>query len=155
MDIKTTLNIFEHTIKPILLYASEVWGLSLLPQRIQNKNFQFQNTLENKPLAHLKLKFYTPTLAVGRELGRHPISIDAITNSLNYIDSIKLKPEHKLVREALKESIQLKDTYNKSLSYIKQEFENHVSLLKNNLSYSKFTHMKNKQKNHKSSQCYV
>ena len=87
------------------------------------------------------------------ELGRHPIY--AITNSLNYIDSIKLKPEHKLVREALKESIQLKDTYNKSLSYIKQEFENHVSLLKNNLSYSKFTHMKNKQKNHKSSQCYV
>lgn len=25
-DIKTTIHIFDHTIKPILLYGAEIWG---------------------------------------------------------------------------------------------------------------------------------
>jgi len=131
--ISTMLHVFNHTIKPILLYGAEVWGIDLakLPQHHINKDFYFERKLEDNPLAHLELKFYkrllnvkrtTATLATRGELGIHPITIEAIGRSLKYLNSINQK-NRKLVFHALQENItlsqanpQLNTWYNKITS---------------------------------------
>ena len=111
------LHIFNHTIKPILLYGAEVWVIDLakLPQPYKDLDFYFERKLEDNPLAHLELKFYkrllnvkrtTATLAIRGELGIHPITIEAIGRSLKYLNTINQK-EGKLVFLALQENMAL------------------------------------------------
>ena len=84
-NMQTILFIFDHTVAPILLYGSEVWGLQFAKLgKKHNSDFYMEKQLENNDLSHLEIKFYkrllqvkrnTVTLAVRSELGRHPITI--------------------------------------------------------------------------------
>lgn len=114
--ISTIFHIFNHTIKPILLYGAEVWGLELgkFSKSDSDNNESFEKNLDNNPLAQLELKFYkrilqvkrnTATLAVRGELGVYPISIEAICRSISYFNNISNKPLNKVVQSALAESM--------------------------------------------------
>lgn len=104
-NMQTILFIFDHTVAPILLYGSEVWGLQFAKLgKKHNSDFYMEKQLENNDLSHLEIKFYkrllqvkrnTVTLAVRSELGRHPITIKAISRSIKYFSQIKQKPYHK------------------------------------------------------------
>ena len=111
IDIETVLHIYDNTIKPIITYGSEVWGITLLPNNMQNNPQCIFKSLDNNKLSQLETKFYkrilqvkrnTSTLGVRGELGRHPTSLHAIINSIKFFYTIKSK-ENKLVYEALKE----------------------------------------------------
>ena len=85
-SIKTSLNVFDHTIQPILLYGSELWGtfnpLSAKIKRQPDLSFdQIYNNLECESL-HMKLCKYilgvnqkSTNFAVRSELGRFPIHL--------------------------------------------------------------------------------
>ena len=112
-NIKTTLHIFDHTIKPILLYGSEVWGINLIKNRNLNNITRIIKDIENNKINQLEIKFYkqllgvkrnTSTIGVRGELGRHPLCINALSNSIKYLHTINSKPENKLVIQALAES---------------------------------------------------
>lgn len=124
-DIPTIIHIFDHTIAPILLYASEVWGIYLAKtkQNGVNNDYYLEKHLENNALTKLEIKFYrqllkvkrnAPILAIRGELGRHPITIKAINRSIKYYNQIISKPSNCLVRQALDESISLHEKGNKS-----------------------------------------
>ena len=54
-NIKTCLHIFDHTLKPILLYGSEIWGAHTLPN--YNKEFKLETTMAKFPYEKLNIKF--------------------------------------------------------------------------------------------------
>ena len=135
IDIKTILHIFDHTIKPIILYGSEIWGLLMIPPKHKNTAKDIAKHMENNKLAQLEINFYkkilgvkrtTSNLAVRGELGRHPITIYAIANTLKYIESIKLKPDTKLVKQTLTE---LTQPNNKTNSHFLRYTENLLTYL--------------------------
>ena len=77
-NIKTCLHIFDHTLKPILLYGSEIWGAHTLPN--SNKDFKLETTMEEFPCEKLNIKFSKFILGVHKkssnfavlgELGRY------------------------------------------------------------------------------------
>jgi len=132
-NINTLLTIFDHTIKPILLYGSEVWGINIIKQKNLNDLTHIMKDLQDSKLNSLELKFYkqilrvrrnTPTTGVRGELGRHPLSLYAISNSIKYLYSIQIKPEHKLVKQALKESQTLNPK--RSWSHLVKEAEHTI-----------------------------
>ena len=58
-NIKTLLHIFDHTIAPILLYGSELWGLEFAKLgKTNTHSFNLEKHLEGNPLTTLELKFY-------------------------------------------------------------------------------------------------
>jgi hypothetical protein len=114
-NIQTLIYVFDHTIAPILLYGSEVWGIDFakLGKDKLNTDFYFEKHLDDSILTQLEMKFYkrllhvkrhTSNLAVRGELGRHPITLKAVSQSIKYFNHILQRPETKLVKQALNES---------------------------------------------------
>jgi len=113
-DFKTLLHIFDHTVAPILLYASEVWGIEFAKiGKNNNSNFRFEKQLEGNPMTTLEMKFYrhllhvkrnTATLAIRGELGRYPLTINAISRSIKYYHRISQSPNNSIIKQALEES---------------------------------------------------
>lgn len=116
-DIKTILYIFDHTIVPILIYGAETWGFEFAKiGKNNNTDNYFEKHLDNNVLTQLEIKFYkrllrvkrhTATLAVRSELGRHPVTLKAIGRSIKYFHQVAQKPDHKLIKQAMAESINL------------------------------------------------
>jgi hypothetical protein len=78
--IKTLLHIFDHTVKPVLLYGSEVWGTSMVNKINKEERFLF-NLSKNMKQENVHIKFCKFSLGVGKrttniavlgELGRYP-----------------------------------------------------------------------------------
>ena len=63
--IKTLLHIFDHTVKPVLLYGSEVWGTSLVNKINKEERFLF-NFSKNMKQENVHIKFYKFSLGVGK-----------------------------------------------------------------------------------------
>jgi hypothetical protein len=120
----TMLHLFDHIIKPILLYGCEVWG----PIPIINKPVKpgtderttfFQNLKAKCPIVskylgkndhaerlHVKLCKYilgvhskTANLAVYGDLGRYPLIVDQISLSIKYFYHLEFSDRNKLLKE--------------------------------------------------------
>ena len=92
-SIKTSLHIFDYTMKPISLYGSEIWGVF----NINSNKFKNENSLDkifsgNEPnRLHIKFAKYilgvdkkSTHFAVLSEPGRFPCYIDIVRSMLNY-----------------------------------------------------------------------
>ena len=119
-----SLHLFDHLVKPILLYGCEIWSpidlkykSTINKQPMTNKTL-FINQLRDKypfitkhmdkidPIEKLHLKFLksilgvhskATNLAVFGELGRYPLFIDSITRCMKYIQYIETETENKLL----------------------------------------------------------
>jgi hypothetical protein len=65
LKIKTLLHIFHHTVKPVLLYGSEVWGTSMVNKINKEERFLF-NLNKNMKQEHVHIKFCKFSLGVGK-----------------------------------------------------------------------------------------
>ena len=111
-SINTYIHLFDHTIKPILLYGSEIWGTIKIPTLDINN---FIPKLDCDKL-HLKfLKFIcgvnkrATNFAIFGELGRYPLYIDVIANCIKFYDRLRTSDENKLVNKAFKENATLEE----------------------------------------------
>ena len=96
-----TIKLFQTLIQPILLYASEFWGILKLPR--------------NNPIENLHIKFCKELLGVQRqttnagvllELGQTPLSITGIKNAIKSWNRIRNDEKcNKLVKSSNKNSI--------------------------------------------------
>ncbi|MCG7875093.1 MAG: reverse transcriptase family protein [Candidatus Thiodiazotropha endolucinida] len=75
-DVKTKLKLFDSLISPILLYASEVWGIYGY-DHIDKVHIKFCKKL-------LGVRTQTPNYAVYGDLGRFPLSVIAKERSVKY-----------------------------------------------------------------------
>ena len=92
-SIKTSMHIFDHTIKPILLYSSEIWGVfNPVSSKFRNGislHKIFSNTEAEKYTSSLVYLFLEciakrANFAVMSKLGRYPFYIDLIKAMLKY-----------------------------------------------------------------------
>ena len=54
----TLLHLLEHTVEPIMLYGSEIWGaVNILSSKIKKADFELENLAENFLCDKLQIKF--------------------------------------------------------------------------------------------------
>ena len=85
LDIKTKLSLFDSLVVPIILYASEIWGIYNIDE-VDKLHFKFCKTI-------LGVRSQTSNAAVLGELGRFPLSIICKQRALSYWVKIKQNPE--------------------------------------------------------------
>jgi hypothetical protein len=109
--IKTSFHLFDHVIKPILLYGSDVWGCYQLSNGSVNIKKLFNDSIEK-----CQLRFCRYTLGVSRrapniglvgETGRLPLSIEAAANSVKFFNRIMEMPESSYLYAAYTEVINM------------------------------------------------
>ena len=91
--IKTLLHVFDHTIKPVLLYGSAIWGI-LSAEKLNKLRHHYFNKLCSDLIAErLHVKFCKYVLEVSRrstnigiagELGRYALFLEVILNMIKY-----------------------------------------------------------------------
>ena len=91
--LRTLIHIFDHTIKPVLLYGSEIWGAFLSKKLLTGGDNFFFNLCKNfnGEKVHVSFCKYllsvskrSTNLAVMGELGRYPLMLDVLINMIKY-----------------------------------------------------------------------
>ena len=124
----TMLHLFDHLIKPVLLYGCEIWGPFSLnfrePKSSEDPRVSFFQSLKSKyPLAsrrteakdpiekvHIKLCKYilgvgnnTASMGVYGDLGRSPLYIEQVTCCLKYYYHLVYSEDNKLLKMTFNE----------------------------------------------------
>ena len=103
----TGINLFDHVVKPVLTYASDIWGCDRI-----KKNNSFFNWMMNDPLEKCHLKYlryilgvnkHAPKLAIYGDSGRFPLAIDSLISSIKYL--------HRLLNMSADENPLLYETF--------------------------------------------
>jgi hypothetical protein len=131
-SVKTGLHLFNHTIKPILLYGCEIWGQFSLAHKLLKplKDDYILNRLYPKQKAdRLQLKFYKYLLGVGKqcpdkavfgELGELPIYTDILIQITKYWHRCLTLENNSLLRDAYLCSTDLENSDNFNLNLTMQ-----------------------------------
>lgn len=92
--LKTLFHVFDHTVKPILLYGADIWG-AFASKKLNTGGDTFISKLFNnikQESVHLKFCKYmlgvgkrSTTLAVMGELGRYPLYLEIIVTMFKYL----------------------------------------------------------------------
>ena len=117
-SIDTSLHVFDHTVKPILLYGCEVWGTSNLNSAsIRNETmFKVEKSFENFQSEKVAMKFYkyilgthkkTTNLPIMGDLGSTPYFIDIICAIIKYFKRIKSLEKDSLLYKMFNTSKQI------------------------------------------------
>ena len=75
-DVKTKIKLFDSLVSPILLYASEVWGIYEY-EHIDKIHIKFCKNI-------LGVRTQSPKYAVYGDLGRYPLSVIAKERSIKF-----------------------------------------------------------------------
>ena len=112
MDI--ILHLFDHTVKPVLLYGSEIWGtINTLSANVKKEGFSIFDAFCNMPCEKLHIKVLKYVLGVHRktinvavmgELGRYPIIINVFYVTVKYFERLISNDVSNLLKGALKEN---------------------------------------------------
>ena len=112
--IDTMLHLFDHTVKPILLYGSEIWGTVNISSSILKKsNYNILKSYNNMPSEKQHLKFLKYVLSVHKrtsneavygELGRYPLFIEIICTTVKYYHRLLTGKVSKLLLSSFQES---------------------------------------------------
>ena len=94
LPIDMQIDIFNKTVKPVLLYGCEIWGYGDLTiiERVQLKFLKYI----------LNIKRSTPSCIVYGETGVTPISIDIKTRQISFWSKIITQDENKLTTKIYK-----------------------------------------------------
>lgn len=95
-DTQTVLHVFDHTVQPILLYGSEIWGMTKINRTKIKKDqteFKIFTAYEGQTQEKVNIKLCKYLLNVNKrasndavrgELGRYPLYIKAIEQMIKY-----------------------------------------------------------------------
>ena len=107
------MHLFEHTVEPVVLYGSEIWGtVNILSSKIKKADFSLEHLFENFLCDKLQIIFLkyiskinkkSANLAVLSEFGRYPLCIKVITNTCKFLQRL-LTTDSVLLQGAYKES---------------------------------------------------
>ncbi len=109
-NIHSCLHVFDHTIKPIILYNSEIWGSYCASNAKLRTTFDVDNIFKNVQCEKLHIKFSKFILGVHKksvnfavlsELGRFPLYYDIVKSIIRYWYRLEnLSPEFMLLKDA-------------------------------------------------------
>ena len=107
LSIQCQLDIFDKTVKPILLYGCETWGFG------KNDIIERVHLKFCKLLLHVKTS--TPNFMVYGELGRYPIDIDIKVRMISYWTKLILGNQSKISSLSYK-LLYIRDFQNKNVT---------------------------------------
>ena len=143
ISITTMLQVFETTIKPILLYGSEIWGYQ---SKIDNKIERVQ-TMFGKHILGVHRK--STNAAVLGELGIRTLNIDMQINTLKFYDYLE-QNKNNLIKDALLENINDNTPWYRNIKTLNDELHFDRNLLfnkdscKDDKTYKELTQKNNK-----------
>ena len=97
-NINTSIHLFDHAIKPILLYGSEIWACSLPKKTSIDDLFDFNKIARSFYSEKLHIHFCkyilgvhkrSSNFAVFSEFGRYPLQISILLSTLSYWHRLK------------------------------------------------------------------
>jgi exonuclease III len=112
-SVHTGLHIFDHTIKPVLMYGSEIWGEFDTRRTTRSWDEQLYDWCHKIKMEKTHLTFCRYILGVNRftaidaiygELGRYPMLIEIFCNMFKYwhrLKSLENSPRNRLLIESL------------------------------------------------------
>jgi hypothetical protein len=112
--IRTLLHLFDHLVKPIVTYGSEIWGT--LSTKMHNTNKDLYETFKDWEIETLHIKFCkfiigsgkkSTNIAILSELGRLPIFYSVLISFFTYWHRLANIPENTLLHSAYRESVTL------------------------------------------------
>ena len=115
-SFNTSIHLFDHVVKPVLLYASEIWGSDHITMKSSLHNFMLKDTLEK---CHLKFLRYilgvnkkAPNLAIYGDSGRYPLVLYSVIQQIKYLQRLIriTEKENTLLYNALAENHLLRST---------------------------------------------
>ena len=107
-DISTLINIFNHTVQPVALYGSEIWGTFDTKKFNSNPYWYFEKLCHDNVLEKVNMKLcrfalsvnrYSTHLAVRGELGRYPLYLNILFSMIKYWKRVALSKDL-LIQEA-------------------------------------------------------
>ena len=93
-NLKAMIHLFDHTVKPVLLYGIEIWRTFIGKKLREGKDNFISKLFSNLKQEHVHLKFCKYILGVGKrstsfailgELGRYPLYIEKIIRVFKYL----------------------------------------------------------------------
>ena len=152
-NIPVSIHVFNHTIKPILLYGSEIWGtFQTSSSKFRNNVLPLSKIYANNSSEKFYMKYCKNLLGVHKkatnfgvqsELGITPIYYDIVRNILifwNRLENISPKGNFKLLKDAYNLSKTLhqngSNSWFSSLQYLRNTLN--ISDSKSSFSKSKF-----------------
>ena len=106
IDINLFFRLFDSQVKPILLYASEVWGTRQIDGTEKPHAIERIHMYACKRLLGVSMK--TPNALIYTELNRFPLTIDSTMRSIRYWAKILLLPPERIPKQAYeREKIEL------------------------------------------------
>jgi hypothetical protein len=107
----TYFHLFDSTVKPVLLYGAEVWGLNNPPSRQRkNKEFVLEQHFTSQKIEDLNIKMCrhflglhkrSTKLAIYGETGRLPLFVHVLVSAVQYLKRLEKTQENMLLKEAL------------------------------------------------------
>ena len=100
LPIKIALKLFDYLIKPILLYASEIWEPFL---NYSQEKWDYQET-EKVHLHFIKqilgVNRSTTNILVRGEINRHSLQLDILKRNTRYLSYVNRKDDNTIVKQA-------------------------------------------------------
>ena len=124
--LSTCLHLFDHLVKPIMLYCSEVWSYSLFGEKnctkISKDNLESLYSTRTAPIERAFIKFckmllHLPSKSSNSvlygEIGAYPLYLDCISRMLKYWSFIENKSSNLVLKAALdcSKEMHFKGTY--------------------------------------------
>jgi hypothetical protein len=162
-NVTTCMHLFNHMIKPVLLYGSEIWTATLFGARNHSllkldnieKLYTSQKTLIEKLQRNycktiLGVPKNTDNLAPYGELGIHPLYIDAIINMMKYWQHLEKCNENPILRDSYKCTQELHSKGHNTWLSFAMKIKNiiHCTQQTNPLDATKIRLLKNKLRDH-------
>ena len=98
IDVNLFFRLFDAQVKPILLYAAEVWGSRQTEGKDKPHMIERIHMYACKRLLGVSMK--TPNSLIYAELNRFPLTIDSIMRCIKYWGKILLLPQERIPRQA-------------------------------------------------------
>ena len=146
-SIRTFLKLFDHIVKPILLYACEIWGtINITSTIVQKDDYLLEHSFKNMYCDKLHLKSLKYILGVHKksvndavlgETGRYPLYINIVTHCTKYFSRLIEADQSTLLFAAFQESCTLsennKPSWMSSIKFLfnKLKIEQHQHYLGN------------------------
>ena len=88
INYNTSMHLFDHIIKPIILYGSDIWGITYIKEGTLDMEAIAKDDIEECHIRYCRTTLCVskkaPTIGIYGETGRYPLVLEAVTNAVKF-----------------------------------------------------------------------